>query len=658
MCGIVAILGRHASSDLLSYLLEGIKMLQNRGYDSCGGVLLNEATENFWTWKGASSPCCKGASATCCKGASSTCCKGASSKSGPPTRTTKTAIERLDDEIQEAKILTKTWQTGIFQTRWATHGGKTDKNAHPHSDKFNRFFLVHNGIITNYSDLKIRLQRKGYEFRSETDTEVIVHMMVDCLVSMPVGTPLLEVWKSVISHLEGTWALLMCDRENPSWLYVAKNGSPLIMSYSENGDMIAFASEIHGIRFRTKQYEEIRDGSVFIVDDGLNVDTIGSKIEHHSDQQLSANPHPYSTWTELEINQQEQSLWNSLNHGGRLYHSQKWRVKLGGLEQHALVFKNTHHVILLGCGTSLYACQFASRVFRSVTHLTTTQVIDAAEFSRIDVQNMDPEKVIIIVVSQSGETKDCLRALEIAKSKHIKTVGVVNVVGSSIARTTDCGVYINAGREVGVASTKSFTNQCVVLTLIALWLSNTLAQDWAQRVYNIANVFGRGLLTLEQSSIELVNSIKDQRSIFILGRGYSHAIALEAALKLKELTYKNVEGYSGGALKHGPFSVLDSDATVFLQCWEGPDLDNMLSAAEQVSGRGAQVVILHNLINSETLQKRFKNARLVFVPAFDEWSASLVSIVFYQFLAYHTARALNLNPDQPRNLAKVVTVDG
>lgn len=631
MCGIVALLSKYPSSNILAYLVDGIKMLQNRGYDSCGGVLHRDDT-TYWSWKGAS-------------------------------RSDTTAIERLEQEVADKNLQKQVWQMGIFQTRWATHGGKTDKNAHPHSDKSKRFHLVHNGIITNYSKLKQMLLKKGYEFQSETDTEVVVHMMVDCLVSMPLGTPLLDVWKSVISHLEGTWALIMSDRENPNCLFVAKNGSPLILSHSDDGHMIGFSSELHGIRFQTRQYEEIKDGAVFVVDESLHVDAIRSAIsEDGIEQHLASTPYPYSTWTELEINQQEQSLWNALNHGGRLS-VQESQVKLGGLERYQTKFQRVRHLILIGCGTSLYAAQFAARVFRTVTTLITVQTFDAAEFSSFDIQNIDVEQLAVVVVSQSGETKDCMRAMQMVKEKSILVVGVVNVVGSSIARSSDCGVYLNAGREVGVASTKSFTSQCVVLTLIALWMSslsnNSISPIWALRVYNISNVFACNLHMLEQYAIRLVNSVVAQRSIFVLGRGYSHSIALEAALKMKELTYKNVEGYSGGALKHGPFSVLDQDATVFLHCWEGPDWDHMISAAEQVSSRHSHVVILHNSSQShQTLLKQFPEAAMIHLPVFDEWSASLLSIVFYQFLALYTAKSCGLNPDQPRNLAKVVTVDG
>lgn len=640
MCGIVAVLSQRPSALVSAYLLEGIQMLQNRGYDSCGGVLLSE--EHYWLWKGAST-------------------------------VEATALERLDANVPDERMA---WTAGCFQTRWATHGAKTDANAHPHSDRTGRFHVVHNGIITNYAVHKARLLQKGYEFRSETDTEVVVHMVSDCVRSKAEPVNMLEVWREVIGHLEGTWSLVMCDLEHPSWLYVAKHGSPLLLSYSEDGTMLGVASEAHGIRFKTLQYQEVQDGAVFIVDqnlrvlhEGMHIPVTALPASSASVVPLPTQPDPYRFWTELEIHQQVDTLRDALNRGGRLFVGEDgvaWSVKLGGLDRRRAQFQTVRHMVLVGCGTSLYAAQFAARVFRAITPMATVQVFDASEFAPVDVRQLEAEEVVVVLVSQSGETKDCQRVLAWAKERSFLTVGVVNAVGSWLARQTDCGIYLNAGREVGVASTKSFTSQCVVLTLLALWMCQGSTQwsrlaEWCPRVYNIAEVFSRNMVALEAAAQSLVAPVSRQRSVFVLGRGYAHAIALEGALKLKELTCKNVEGYAGGALKHGPFAVLGADATVFLHCWEGPDRDYMLSAAEQVSSREAQVVLVHNTSSPKdeaALQQRFPRATLVAVSASDEWSASLVSVVLYQYLAFYLARSCGLNPDQPRHLAKVVTVDG
>lgn len=633
MCGIVAILALKANRMVLQCLVEGIKMLQNRGYDSCGGTLLTQTS--FWTWKGAS-------------------------------KCDVSAVTRLEEQIRNATD--RDWSTGCFQTRWATHGAKTDQNAHPHYDHNERFYVVHNGIITNYAVLKERLVKKGYIFRSETDTEVVAHLMADCLASKaeqrsPEVQPMLEAWRSVVGHLEGTWSLIMTDRQHPEMLYVAKNGSPLLMSYSEDEDMVCFSSELHGIRFRTRQYEEIPDGAVFVVsvtDNKFEISGLDQTCTQHRIDTYShaVSPHPYPFWTELEINQQKQTLWDALNHGGRLYaDSSQWHVKLGGLDRLRKELSTLRHLVLVGCGTSLNAALFAAPVFREISQFTTVQVFDASEITQHDLPLRSDEDVGLVLISQSGETKDCLRVMEWAKALGCLTIGVVNVVGSSIARQTDCGVYLNAGREVGVASTKSFTSQCMVLTLLAMWFSVVPLTDWGPRVYNLPSRCSSLMAQLELAATGLVSSLAKSKSIFILGRGYSHPIALEGALKLKELTYQNVEGYPGGALKHGPFAVLDPDCMVFIHVWTGPNVDHMLSCAEQVTSRGARIVLVHNL-DEQSLVTRFPGATLVKIHLPDEWSASLASVVFYQFLAYHLARFKGHNPDYPRNLAKVVTVDG
>lgn len=650
MCGIVALLARQPSSDLLLYLLSGLRLLQNRGYDSCGGMVMATTTTEdekegkegvvSWSWKGASTA-------------------------------TETALERLEAAVagQEARA----WQCGMFHTRWATHGPKTDQNAHPHTDATGRFSVVHNGILTNAALLRSRLVAKGYVFRSDTDTEVVAHMLVDCCQALPTAS-LLTVWQAVVSQLEGTWSLVVCDREHPTWLYVAKHGSPLVLAYSEDHQLLGVASELSGLCFPSQHYHEVPDESVFVVNEQFYLFESENNLPVASAWPLltSGNtstalypkdPSPYRFWTEGEIRQQPEALWAALNHGGRLHvEGGEWCLKLGGLERHREALARVRHLVLVGCGTSWHAAQFASRVFRTVTALATVQVFDASELTWSDVRHLPPSEVALVLVSQSGETKDCQRVLTWARTHSLLTVGVVNVVSSWLARHTDCGVYLNAGREVGVASTKSFTSQCVVLTLLALWLGQDYDQrEWGSRVYRCSDVVACNMESLAQHARLLVSSVSCQRSLFLLGRGYSQAIAWEGALKLKELTTKNVEGYAGGALKHGPFAVLGPDAVVFLSCWEGPDWDSMVSAAEQVTSRGAQVVVLHNRDPTQAalLQSRFPYARLVpLVEASDEWTAALVSVVFYQWLAFYVALDKGLNPDQPRHLAKVVTVDG
>lgn len=341
----------------------------------------------------------------------------------------------------------------------------------------------------------------------------------------------------------------------------------------------------------------------------------------------------------------------------------EWLVRLGGLDGGMRGrLQSARHLILVGCGTSYYAALFGSHVFRELCFhsLQTVQVFDAAEFTKRDLGALRFSEVVIIVVSQSGETKDCQRVLELVRDQEIVSVGVVNVVGSWIPRHTSCGVFLNAGREVGVASTKSFTSQCLVLSLIALWFSGDTSKSWSwgPRLFNFPDQFRQVMPAMNAAALRLVPVVRGAASTFILGRGFSHAISLEGALKLKELTYQNVEGFPGGSLKHGPFAVISHGTPVFLSCWDGPNLNSMLSAAEQVQSRGAKVILLHNRRGDADLGARFPDADLVFVDMDDEWSAALASVLLFQYLAVYVARANGNDPDCPRHLAKVVTVDG
>jgi len=549
--------------------------------------------------------------------------------------------------------------------------------------------VIHNGIISNYAVIKKRLLLKGYVFSSETDTEVIPHMIVDFLVCTKTSN-VMDAWSHVIAELEGTWSLVMIDVSNPLCLYVAKHGSPLLMAYTDNDAQevndVWFSSEPAGFGLYAQKYVDLADGTILMCNmDEKNTITLhiptdlsgltkintcsvpayrAHDVQFHQSHVFEKTPMPFQHWTDKEIHEQPEKLWEALNRGGRLYQDQDgWRVKLGGMDRMSTRLNKLKHLILTGCGTSYHAALFALPVFRQMGCFTTVQAIDAGEFTVEELPLDAPGSVGVVVISQSGETKDCQRVMSLL-NEHYPVIGVINSVGSWIARQVDCGVYLNAGREVGVASTKSFSSQVVVLSLIALWFSQqrgASVNHWAAILSAVPSHFQQHIGRLQHVAERLCPELKNKNNIFLLGRRYAHALSLEGALKLKELTYQNAEGYPGGALKHGPFALIDApDRTpVFLHVWRGFNQNTMLSAAEQVYCRGAHVILMYN---DQTLQDELKSrlplAELVYIDCDDEWSASLVSVMLYQFLALKLAIKKGFDPDYPRNLAKVVTVDG
>lgn len=640
MCGIVALINK--LKNVRPDLIEGIKALQNRGYDSAGAFLMDN--QDYWVYKCTSS-----------------------------NNNTSDSIEKLTKKISE---LHDSYSIGMCHTRWATHGAKTEVNAHPHHDSQERFYVVHNGVITNYAEIKNRLKLKGYKFLSETDTEVVPLLMEDCMKSGNRTT--FQAWNLAVRELEGTFALIMCDTKNPSCLYIAKNGSPLVMSYSTDDNMIGFGSELAAFSFSIKQYTNIIDGTIMEcswrkhdedwsfqiknLKDPLKeckVDSFNFQL-HETLKNLPKTPEPFQFWTEKEIHDQPFSLAQSFNCGGRLYmKNDEWRVKLGGLEKVKQKLSKVKHIIMVACGSSLHAAMLAAQVYRQITQFVTVQTLDASEFT---FKDLPKEPTAVILISQSGETKDCHRVLELVKD-HCITIGIVNVVGSLISRETDCGVYLNCGREVGVAATKSFTSQSTVLTLLGLWFA--YEQDrpidrWAAELCQIPKYFENHMkrLSIEiDEFLETSTSIMKAQTMFLLGRGYSYPIVLEAALKIKELCYIHAEGFAGGSLKHGSFALIDPNqkTPVFLNIFRGPNEENMISAAEQVTCRDAETIIV---TNNKKLYVRFPKSHLFYIDVNDEFSASLVSVLFYQLLACKMAMLKKLNVDFPRNLAKTVSVDG
>lgn len=606
MCGIVGYIGKREVGEVL---MRGLKILENRGYDSAGiAALQNEDVIRVTKY-------------------ASTEADG--------------ALDLLDKELDQFAGL----HIGVAHTRWATHGGKTDMNAHPHLDTTGRLALVHNGVIENVSDLRAELQQAGIDMQSETDTEVIVQLIG---LELRGGKSTEEAIDAALLKLRGTWGLAILDRERPDTIFVACNGSPIVVG--SNADEVFIASEPTAFQAYTNSYIALEDGDRAALKIGEQIMATSKRYEIEGEA-VPESPDPYPHWTLKEIYEQPEALSRALNFGGRFLDDEQ--VKLGGLESQQGVLLKVKHLVIAACGTSRHAGLYVSRIMRDLHSFDTVQVIDASELS--DAYFVEGSG--LLVISQSGETKDVHRAVKMAQKRGVPVFSVVNKVRSLIARETGCGVYLNAGHELGVASTKAFTTQAVVLTLIAIWFAQKRDQSLALRKKIIRALHGismqvGSLLRIDEDMKALATEILDQDHAFILGKLDAHSIALEAALKIKEISYMHAEGYAGGALKHGPFALIEEGTPVIMLMPENSSYDFMVTAAEEVKARGARVIAITDA--KEVDEHLFD--RVIKVPNADRLTA-LLTIIPIQLLAYHLSVLRGHNPDKPRNLAKAVTVD-
>jgi glucosamine--fructose-6-phosphate aminotransferase (isomerizing) len=608
MCGIIGYLGQ---ADAAPFLLDGLSILENRGYDSAGLATLSPAHQIVTT-----------------------------KFAGRGTETD--AIARLREKAGAHLGHT----IGIAHTRWATHGGKTDANAHPHHDAKNRIALVHNGVIENSSQLRAELQGQGIEFRSQTDTEVIAQLIG---AKLDHGQSLIDAVKATLAQLEGTWGLAIIATDQPEQIIAARNGSPILIGVGQ-GEMF-IASEAAAFSEHTKQYIALENGEMAVIKiDGANLDL--SRVEQASDEVIHLTPEPYPHWTIKEINEQPEAVQRAMNYGARL--EDDVRVKLGGLEQQKEVLATIRHLIIAACGTSFHAGLYGAQIMRALKSFDSVQVVDASEFTS---EMIPPTGGGLLVISQSGETKDVHRCISTATKAGIPVFSIVNAVGSLIARSTKCGVYLNAGREHAVASTKAFTTQVTVLTLVANWFAQLHNQEEQKRRRLI-----EALRRLPSSIQAVLNTRSECQQIsaklvgaehcFLLGKGLSEPIAREGALKIKEITYIHAEGYPGGALKHGPFALITPGTPIILSILDDVHAPLMRTAAEEVRARGAITIIL-----TDNLKLAEGVADETIVIPHNHPLTALISVIPLQILAYEIAVLKGLNPDKPRNLAKAVTVD-
>jgi len=507
--------------------------------------------------------------------------------------------------------------------------------------------LVHNGIIENYIQLKDKLINKNIKFNSQTDTEVIVNLISYYYSEVK------DIEKAIqlsVSKLEGTWGLVIMCIDTPDKLYAVRHGSPLLIGFGDGFMMVA--SEQSGFCRFVQNYICLKDSDIIVITkDNTNLDS-NMEVKEINIVETELTYDPYSCWTEKEIYEQQDSSLRALGMGGRILDNE--HVKLGGLTGYSDVLCGITNLILLGCGTSYYAGMYCLNVFKRLCNFNTVQLYDASEFTEYDIPQ-NHNKVALVMLSQSGETRDLYKIVELAKEKGIMMIGIVNVVDSLIAREVTCGIYLNAGREVAVASTKCFSSQVIVLNLLALFFSQIQNINRFKRSNIIMELRTlptniKGLLHMDHKYINQVASyLVDKSSVFILGKGNGESAAKEGALKLKEIGYIHAEGYSSSSLKHGPFALIEEGTPIIIISPTDEHNSKNRSVIEEVKSRGAYVILIGD-------KKLDKCDIFIKVPN-NTLYTNLLAVIVLQFIAFKLSVLKNNNSDYPRNLAKTCVTD-
>lgn len=614
MCGIVGYIGNR---EVYPILIKGLRRLEYRGYDSAGVALINKKGDlNVYKRKG--------------------------------------KVSELESFATGSDI---TGTIGIGHTRWATHGEPNDVNSHPHYSQSKDIVLIHNGIIENYAAIKEGLKKRGHTFLSQTDTEVLVHLIEDIKQheNMKLGHAVLAALNQVI----GAYSIVVMDKNDPNTLVAAKKGSPMVIGIGT--DEFFIASDASPIVEFTKNVVYLEDEQVAIIRRGQDL-----KLRNLKDKEIT--PYVQKLTIELEaiekggydhfmlkeIYEQPRSVKDSMR--GRL-NAEKGTVSLGGIVEHEAKFKNAKRIVFIACGTSWHAGLVGEYLFEEFARIPV-EVEYASEF-RYRNPVIYPDD-LIIAISQSGETADTLAAIELAKSKGATIVGVCNVVGSSIARATHAGSYTHAGPEIGVASTKAFTAQVTVLTLMALHVARikgTMAESrFRQILYELEAIPKKieEVLKLNDVIKEIAYKYKDSTNALYLGRGFTFPVALEGALKLKEISYIHAEGYPAAEMKHGPIALIDEEMPVFVIATKGANYEKVVSNIQEVKARKGKVIAVVTAGDKEVKEMA---DYVMEIPETDEALVPLISVVPLQLLSYHIAVMRGCNVDQPRNLAKSVTVE-
>jgi glutamine---fructose-6-phosphate transaminase (isomerizing) len=611
MCGIVAYIGQKEAYPIV---LKGLKRLEYRGYDSAGVALINDGLQVY-------------------------------KKKGK--------VAELEEFVASKDVRS---HIAIGHTRWATHGEPCDRNSHPHISGNGKLAMIHNGIIENYTQLKQELLKKGHTFKSDTDTEVLIHFIEE--IQQSNNCTLEEALRIALKRVVGAYVIVIVDEENPDTLIAARKGSPLVIGVGKGEHFLA--SDASPIVEYTKEVVYVNDYEIAIIKaDELILKNISNERQTPYIQKLdielaAIEKGGYDHFMLKEIFEQPQTIFDSLR--GRL-DAKKGTLTIGGIREHAELLAKANRIIIVACGTSWHAGLVAEYMIEELCRIPV-EVEYASEF-RYRNPVVGPGDVII-AVSQSGETADTLVAIESAKQKGAIILGVCNVVGSSIARLSDAGAYTHAGPEIGVASTKAFTAQLAVLCLIGLKVAMVKGSITAQRFQHLLDELDNipekvaTALKLNEQIKEVAAKYKEARDFLYLGRGYNFPVALEGALKLKEISYIHAEGYPAAEMKHGPIALVDENLPVVFVATRDSYYEKVVSNIQEIKARKGKVIAVVTE-GDETIPGMADD--IIVVPEADELVAPIISVIPMQLLAYHIGVLKGFDVDKPRNLAKSVTVE-
>lgn len=615
MCGIVGYLGPR---DAYPIIIEGLKRLEYRGYDSAGIALFD----------------------------------------GKDLKVSKTKGKVADLEARVEQEITKNGNLGIGHTRWATHGVPNDVNSHPHCSNNGDLVIIHNGIIENYESLRKELTSRGYTFKSDTDTEVLINLIED--VKKQENVKLGKAVQIALNQVVGAYAIAVFDKNKPGEIIIARLGSPLAVGIGEGEFFIASDAS---------PFLEYTKNAIYLDDEEMAIirEHKGIKIRKIKDDSLVA---PYMQELQINLEQIEKGGYDHFmlkeiyeqpkaikdTYRGRLLINEAI-IKMAGIEDNMKKFLNANRIIIVACGTSWHAGLVAEYIFENLARIPV-EVEYASEFRYRNP--VITENDIVIAISQSGETADTLAAIKLAKSKGAFIFGVCNVVGSSIARESHAGAYTHAGPEIGVASTKAFTTQITVLTLIALRLARAKgtisSSDFRLQLLELELIPNKVEEALKSDAhIKLIADVyKNVSNILYLGRGYNFPVALEGALKLKEISYIHAEGYPAAEMKHGPIALIDENMPIVVIALKTEHYDKVVSNIQEIKARKGKIIGI--VTQGDTVVKNIAD-HVIEVPETLESLSPLLTTIPLQLLSYHIAVMLNKNVDQPRNLAKSVTVE-
>ena len=612
MCGIVGYIGYREAWPIV---LKGLKRLEYRGYDSAGIALLNESGQNIYKKAG------------------------------------KVAV--LEEFAESAD---RSGSIGMGHTRWATHGVPSDRNSHPHTSNNSKLSIIHNGIIENYATLKEELLGRGHEFKSDTDTEVLIHLIEE--IQKIEQIDLLEAVRLALQEVNGAYAIVIMDNDHPDRLIAARKGSPMVIGVGKGEYFIA--SDATPIIEYTKNVIYLKDGEIALVTkDDLLVKQLDNVVQTPLIQELELKLEMlekggFDHFMLKEIYEQPRSIKDCMR--GRIYPNEG-KVQLGGIKEFAEKLKNIDRIIIVACGTSWHAGLVGEYLIEEYARIPV-EVEYASEFRYRNP--IITEKDVVIAISQSGETADTMAAIEMAKERGATIFGICNVAGASIPRLSHAGVYTHAGPEIGVASTKAFTAQVTVLTLMAFYMAQQKGTITTSKMIELLTELEEIPEKIQQALgsndiiKEVAEKIKDSTNCLFLGRGSGFPVALEGALKLKEISYIHAEGYPAAEMKHGPIALIDEEMPVVFIATQNSSYEKVISNIQEVKARKGKVIAI--VTEGDTEVKKMADY-CIEIPDANEAFLPLLATIPLQLLSYHIAVMRGCNVDQPRNLAKSVTVE-